>query len=195
MEVGTYSIATMVGGAQPPSHGSDRPQSTPCSVARQQAASPGFSTQSNKRCDPVRLRKRFCNCVATAARYASVPSWAVLVRAARKASAPTGSGSGCSGPCLKWVKLRRTHREQMSSGLPLKADIAQCSRHVSNVPQPDSRTASKHHSITSSARTSINGGIARPSTFAVFRLRTNSNLADCTTGRSAGLAPLRIWPV
>src|SRR5258705_2192103 len=79
MEVGTYSIATLVGGAKPPSHGSDRPQSTPCSVARQQAASPGFSTQSNKRCDPVRLRKRFCNCVATAARYPSVPSWAVLV--------------------------------------------------------------------------------------------------------------------
>jgi hypothetical protein len=92
----------LVGGAERPSHGSDRPQSTPCSVARQQAASPGFSTQSNKRCDPVRLRKRFCNCVA-AATYASVPSWAVLVRAARKASAPAGSGSGCSGPCLKWV--------------------------------------------------------------------------------------------
>ena len=112
MEVGTYSIATLVGGAKPPSHGSDRPQSTPCSVARQQAASPGFSTQSNKRCDPVRLRKRFCNCVATAARYASVPSWAVLVRAARKASAPAGSGSGCSGPCLKWVifGIRRPHR-------------------------------------------------------------------------------------
>jgi hypothetical protein len=28
----------------------------------------------------------------------------------------------------------------MSSGLPLKADIAQCSRHVSKVPQPDSCT-------------------------------------------------------
>jgi hypothetical protein len=32
-------------------------------------------------------------------------------------------------------KLRRTQREQMSSGLPLKADIAQCSRHVSKVPK------------------------------------------------------------
>jgi hypothetical protein len=28
----------------------------------------------------------------------------------------------------KWVKLRRTQYEQMSSGLPLKADIAQCGR-------------------------------------------------------------------
>jgi hypothetical protein len=39
------------------------------------------------------------------------------------------------------VKLRRTQCEQMSSGLPLKADIAQCNRHVSKVPQPDSCTA------------------------------------------------------
>lgn len=134
MEVGTYSIATLVGGANPPSHGSDRPQSTPCSVARQQAASPGFSTQSNKRCDPVRLRKRFCNCVATAARYASVPSWAVLVRAARKASAPAGSGSGCSGPCLKWVKFGSPDaqlgsplypQEQTSSAGPMRSGKCQ----------------------------------------------------------------------
>src|ERR1700704_4690409 len=32
------------------------------------------------------------------------------------------------------VKLRRTHCEQMSSGLPLKADIARCSQHVAFVP-------------------------------------------------------------
>jgi hypothetical protein len=31
-------------------------------------------------------------------------------------------------------QLRRTQCEQMSSGLPLKADTAQYSRHVSNVP-------------------------------------------------------------
>src|ERR1700681_4691598 len=36
-----------------------------------------------------------------------------------------------------WVKLRKTQCEQMSSGLPLKADIAQCSRHVSKVPEGD----------------------------------------------------------
>jgi hypothetical protein len=35
------------------------------------------------------------------------------------------------------VKLRRTQHEHMSSGLPLKADIARCSRHVSNVPLGD----------------------------------------------------------
>jgi hypothetical protein len=33
-----------------------------------------------------------------------------------------------------WVKLRRTQCEHMSSGLPLKADIAQYSRHFAFVP-------------------------------------------------------------
>jgi len=41
------------------------------------------------------------------------------------------------GPTSVRVKLRRTQCEQMSSGLPLKADIAQYSRHVSNVPIGD----------------------------------------------------------
>src|SRR5215831_319458 len=48
------------------------------------------------------------------------------------------------------------------------------------------------HSITSSARCRKGSGIVRPSVFAVLRLTTSSNLADSWTGRSAGLAPLRI---
>jgi hypothetical protein len=31
--------------------------------------------------------------------------------------------------CPRWIKLRRTQSEQMSSGLPLKADITQYCRH------------------------------------------------------------------
>src|SRR6266481_2500640 len=38
--------------------------------------------------------------------------------------------------CLKRAKVRRTQHEHMSSGLPLKADIARCSWHVANVPIP-----------------------------------------------------------
>jgi hypothetical protein len=38
------------------------------------------------------------------------------------------------GRCPRWVKVRRTQHEHMSSGLPLKADIARCSWHVANVP-------------------------------------------------------------
>src|SRR5262245_8797812 len=49
-----------------------------------------------------------------------------------------------------------------------------------------------HHSITWSARPSTDGGMVRPSAFAVLRLMTRSYLVGCSTGRSAGLAPLRI---
>jgi hypothetical protein len=39
-----------------------------------------------------------------------------------------------TGRCRIWVRLRRTRPEQMSSGLPLKADIAQYGQHLSKVP-------------------------------------------------------------
>src|SRR5262249_34695833 len=48
------------------------------------------------------------------------------------------------------------------------------------------------YSITSSARASTEGGMVRPRALAVFRLITSSYLLGCSTGRSAGLAPLRI---
>jgi len=65
----------------------------------------------------------------------------------------------------------------------------------------DCRTAEKRdelalsHSITSSARARSVGGMSRFSERAVWRLMTNSNLVDCRTGRSAGLAPLSMLPV
>ena len=46
--------------------------------------------------------------------------------------------------------------------------------------------------ITLSARASTFGGIVRPICLAAFRLMMNSNFVGCSTGRSAGLAPLRI---
>ena len=50
------------------------------------------------------------------------------------------------------------------------------------------------YSITSSARARSEGGISIPNAFAVLRLMTSSNLVGCTTGRSAGHAPLRTRP-
>src|SRR4030095_10299541 len=46
--------------------------------------------------------------------------------------------------------------------------------------------------ITLFARASTFGGIVRPICFAAFRLMISSNLVGCSTGRSAGLAPLSI---
>src|SRR3954464_6302211 len=48
------------------------------------------------------------------------------------------------------------------------------------------------HSITSSARASSVAGTSMPSALAVFKLITSSNLVGCSTGRSAGFAPLKI---
>src|SRR5258707_8553849 len=48
------------------------------------------------------------------------------------------------------------------------------------------------HSITSSARASSVGGMSMPSALAVLRFTTSSNLVGCSTGRSAGFAPLKI---
>src|SRR6516162_1211005 len=56
----------------------------------------------------------------------------------------------------------------------------------------DERTAS--HSITSSAVASSACGTLRPSILAVGTLMTSSNFVDCTTGKSAGFAPLRMRP-
>ena len=50
------------------------------------------------------------------------------------------------------------------------------------------------HSITSSARARKACAMSRPRVFAVFRLITNSKRVDCTIGKSAGLAPLRMRP-
>src|SRR6516165_8580056 len=50
------------------------------------------------------------------------------------------------------------------------------------------------YSMTSSARARIEGGTLRPRALAVLRLTTSSKVVGCWTGRSAGLAPLRILP-
>ena len=50
------------------------------------------------------------------------------------------------------------------------------------------------YSITSSARASNFAGISMLSAAAVGLLMTNSNLLDCTTGKSAGFVPLSMRP-
>jgi hypothetical protein len=50
------------------------------------------------------------------------------------------------------------------------------------------------HSITSSASHCIELGTASPSALVVLILMTSSNLVVRSTGRSAGLLPLRIRP-
>lgn len=60
-------------------------------------------------------------------------------------------------------------------------------------PFPDSAVQQEHfYSITSSARSRSAGGAARPISFAVLRLRTNSNFVGRSIGKSEGFAPRAI---
>ena len=52
--------------------------------------------------------------------------------------------------------------------------------------------AARLHSITSVARTNIDGGIVMPSALAVFMLRMSSKVVGCSMGKSPGLAPFKM---
>ena len=81
----------------------------------------------------------------------------------------------------------------LMSALPPKADIVQHGGNVRFVPEADMQGSEEHHySITSSARSRAEVGNAIPIALAVLRLIMNSNFVGCSTGRSAGFAPLRI---
>jgi len=84
-----------------------------------------------------------------------------------------------------WSVFASLRMRTMADRLDLSAADT---RDVSN------RSKAAAYSMTSSAMESTPAGIVRPSVLAVLRLITNSNLLDCMTGNSAGLAPLRILP-
>ena len=95
------------------------------------------------------------------------------------------------GPVSALGHKRTFAVQNVMSALPPTADICSVQAHVRFVPIAD---ITLHHSITASAVVNSDGGMVRPSVFAVFRLITNSNFAGCTTGISAGFSPLRIRP-
>src|SRR5262245_1479184 len=89
---------------------------------------------------------------------------------------------------------RRIGAVRNISALPPRADVGAdiverplCAR--SGCEQSQQGSA---YSITSSAMLSNVGGTVMPSILAVWALMSSSNLVDCTTGRSAGFAPLRM---
>src|SRR5881227_2964672 len=61
-----------------------------------------------------------------------------------------------------------------------------CAHHELPAAQPG------HHSITSVTWSMISLGNVMPRAWAVFRFTTKSKVIGCSTGRSAGLVPLRI---
>src|SRR5215472_5089944 len=101
----------------------------------------------------------------------------------------------------KWCRLGSEHRVRLHAS---SADKHHRHRRLLRArrERPRRRSAAEErdevppvHSITSSTATSSLSGTVRPSILAVEALMTSSNLLDCTTGKSAGFAPLRIRPV
>src|SRR5215467_3450479 len=74
------------------------------------------------------------------------------------------------------LKPRRDEEEDGGVKHTAHEDIDEVRRHRRGV-----------YSMTRSARPSSDGGMVRPSAFAVRRLTTSSNVEGCSTGRSPGL--------
>ncbi len=135
--------------------------------------------------------------------YTNIPLGAPVSPTPERVAPPPGTKAPVRAPS------RRPRPHPSSSRMPNSSLMGQASMtgteseaeaqssllNVADVPQPDSCTAAKvPHSITSSASNCIELGTSMPSALAVCRLITNSNLLDCTTGKSVGFSPLRIRP-
>ena len=118
-------------------------------------------------------------------------------RTSRSAGSRAGSGSN------SWEAPRATRGPDRSQGLGTRAgdslphvvrDPTAAPRRLAEHRIPRCSTLSEHRSRSlaallgspRTARARSAGGIARPRTFAVFRLMASSNLVGCSTGRSAG---------
>src|SRR5215470_1556265 len=81
------------------------------------------------------------------------------------------------------------HGTALHTGL-LPLDVERPGEHTQG--RASDEPPSGDHWISSSARSSSDGGMVSPSALAVLRLITNSSCVGCSMGRSAGLAPLSI---
>ena len=110
----------------------------------------------------------------------------------------SGTGHCAARPMSQLVMNSPKQYIRIESAAHLIAVVRTPERHSHFVPKHINglmhRSEIYRYSITSSARASSVGGMSRPSALAVLRLITNSNLVDCTTGRSPGFSPLRIRP-
>jgi hypothetical protein len=102
--------------------------------------------------------------------------------------APGDVSRRLSGPHLLISMGASTARKRLGPASPQTfATISARSGHYRNA-------VLSYYSMISSAPADRPGGTSKPIAFAVLRLITNSNLVGSRTGRSAGLAPLRILP-
>src|SRR6516162_433825 len=93
---------------------------------------------------------------------------------------------------IAWRESTHQHRD---APFPLWPLCSRCERPCGDHSAGERDELAPPHSVTSSAATSSLSGTVRPSILAVSALINSSNLLACTTGKSAGLAPLRMRPV
>src|SRR5262249_54574673 len=83
-------------------------------------------------------------------------------------------------------------KEHADAPHPLALLRARCERPCRRAAEATEEYTPPNHSITSSARSRIDGGTVRPSALAVLSFRTISNFVGSCTGRSPGFSPRRI---
>ena len=137
------------------------------------------SSSRHARSVPVRP-KCWCSCVVPLRPPGATPS--------RRTLRPERPSGGTGDKRRKRAGRRKV---ELADGRHRLLLCAQPSPYGQRASQQQHQLA-VYYSITSSARSRIAGGTVRPSALAVLRLTTSSNLVGCSTGRSAGLSPLRI---
>ena len=128
------------------------------------------------------------------------PDAAALVASIEKTIGPlpvlTGPGSWNAVAAAKAREYIHELKGRRELNFSLHQMLGGAHRYPGNgcrAPGPPAPSYRPHpHSMTSSARASISGGIVSPRALAVFRLMSNKNFVGCSIGRSAGLAPFRI---
>jgi len=125
--------------------------------------------QETRNIDPRVISLRFDYCAPATLRWSFATVSALSGRAL----------PGCLLPLMagKWTYSRKLAGSEMC-------------HEWSHAPQQNSR-----HSITSSARARSVGGTERPRILAVLRLITSSSFVGCSTGKSPGVAPLKILSI
>jgi hypothetical protein len=148
--------------------------------------------------------------LAPPARWTSLPSPPLLrLRRPRGATLPSAPGLERPAQVHRSLCLGGTHADRskdegqnVPAGSHSQRAAADCTRATARlISKPEGShywsgrrllSGSSAHSITSSARARIVGGIARPSAFAVLRFTTSSRVSGCWTGRSPGRSPFRM---
>src|SRR6516162_4662905 len=162
-------------------------------------ASVSYSSGGRSRPADDKIRSHRNNLVGGDARLNAFDAWPVVVQLNVATQFPAKLGQTVFergglrlSAGIAWRESTHQHRD---APFPLWPLCSRCERPCGDHSAGERDELAPPHSVTSSAATSSLSGTVRPSILAVSALINSSNLLACTTGKSAGLAPLRMRPV